>query len=114
MLVEKVERRVDQNGIVNRRTDFDAALGCQATGQAEHLGAIGLHRVVHQRTRVGFRRQVHEPPKDRVDAAGVDGTAHRTIGTISRMLGKSRRRARAAHGTMGVSIGKRDAVVDTS
>ena len=42
--LDPLDRRADQEGVVHRRTHFDAAFGGEAGRQAHHLGAVSLHR----------------------------------------------------------------------
>ena len=42
-VVDFVNVGFDQDGIVDRRTNRDSGLCCQATRQPHHFGAVGLH-----------------------------------------------------------------------
>ena len=71
--------RFNKNGIVNRRTDFDASLHAQDAGEPQHLSAIGLHGEIAQRARIGVHAHPHGPAKHSLQFAGEHGLVERRI-----------------------------------
>ena len=43
-LFDRIDRRFEQEGVMHRRADPQAAFDGEASGQAHHLGAVRLHR----------------------------------------------------------------------
>ena len=64
---------------MHRGADLNAALGRQAAGQPQHFGAVGLHREIPQRPRVGRLADMHMPAKDGVQRAGEHGLVDRGV-----------------------------------
>ena len=54
---------LDEEGIVDRATDADAAFGGQTRGQAHHLRAVGLHGEVAEHSGIALRSNTNCPPK---------------------------------------------------
>ena len=78
-VVEAIERRTDQEDIVDWRADLDLAFGREAGGQAHHLCAVRLHWEIAQRTGIRFLADVNAPAEDSVQRAGEHGGVERGI-----------------------------------
>lgn len=63
-VVEIPDRRLDQQGIVVGRANFDSCLGNKTACEPEHLGTIGLHREIAQRPRIGIASDSQTPAED--------------------------------------------------
>ena len=73
-------RRLDQEGVVHRRADGDPTLGGEAARQPHHLGAVRLHREVHQRARVRTRRRRAAASRTRSRSARQLEARYRLLG----------------------------------
>src|SRR5438105_2225742 len=60
---------------MDRRTNPDAVLGSQTTGQAQHFRTTGLHMKVADRARIGTRENPIPPAKYRA----LPAAEHRVI-----------------------------------
>ena len=71
--VYSVQRRTDQHRVVDGRADLNLALGRETASQAQHLGAVGLHREVAQRPRVWVFANMAMPAEHGVQRASEHG-----------------------------------------
>ena len=68
-VVHPIGVALDQQRVVHRGADLDAPLGGQTASQAQHLGAVGLHREVPQRRRPRRVLGPQRPPEHRRQVA---------------------------------------------
>ena len=70
----------NHHSIVDRRADLDATFNGQTARQAQHLGAVALHREVSERSWVGNFADMDMPTERGVQFAGQHRGIERGVG----------------------------------